>query len=110
MRRGKPVRDFPRLRHGGAHLTDPDKQYAGDVARRTLGGAVLGLLVAFTVALTLSAVLTERAGSTLRDTWTKIAAGHTLVPWRAMLLTVVRAQPAGWHCCRLVVRLSRAGH
>jgi len=84
---GKPVRDFPRLRHGGAHLTDPDKQYAGDVARRTLGGAVLGLLVAFTAALALTAILTERSGSTLRDTWTKIAAGHTLVPWRAMLLT-----------------------
>jgi peptide/nickel transport system permease protein len=37
-RDGKVVRDFPRLKFGGAHLTDPDNQWAGDVARRTAAG------------------------------------------------------------------------
>ncbi|MGZ5132166.1 MAG: ABC transporter permease, partial [Caldimonas sp.] len=36
---GKPVRDFPRLKFGGAHLVDPDAQWAGDIAMRTLLGA-----------------------------------------------------------------------
>ena len=84
---GKAVRHFPRLRHGGAHLTDPDKQYAGDIARRALGGAVGGLLVALVAALTLAAVLTEHGKGTLRDTWAAIAAKQTVVPWRAMLIT-----------------------
>jgi peptide/nickel transport system permease protein len=84
---GKAVRHFPRLRHGGAHLTDPDTQYAGDVARRALGGAVGGLLVALVAALALAAILTERSRTSLRDTWTAIAANHTVVPWRAMLIT-----------------------
>jgi peptide/nickel transport system permease protein len=84
---GKAVRHFPRLRHGGAHLTDPDNQYAGDVAKRALGGAVGGLLAALVAALALTAVLTEHGKGTLRDTWAAIADRQTVVPWRAMLIT-----------------------
>ncbi len=42
---GRTVRDYPRLRFGGAHLEDPATQKAGDIARRS----AFGLLQAFGV-------------------------------------------------------------
>ena len=42
---GRQLRDFPRLRFGGAHLKD-EGEWAGDVAKRALGGmAVSGFLI-----------------------------------------------------------------
>ncbi len=41
---GRDIRDYPRLKHGGAHLADPDKDFWPDVLQRgglgLLGGAV----------------------------------------------------------------------
>jgi len=37
---GREIRDFPRLKHGGAHLADPEKDFWRDVSER----AALGLL------------------------------------------------------------------
>src|SRR4030066_2125743 len=41
---GNVLRDYPRLRHGGAHLADPERELAGDVAKRARAGAGGGLL------------------------------------------------------------------
>ena len=49
---GRQLRDFPRLRFGGAHLKD-EGEWAGDVAKRVLGGlavaAVLIVLMIFSL-------------------------------------------------------------
>jgi len=37
-RDGQAVRDFARLKFGGAHLADPDRQWAGDITAKVLGG------------------------------------------------------------------------
>ena len=87
-RDGRPVRDFPRLRHGGAHLVDPAAQWAGDVTRRALGGAAGGALIAACVALAAAMALRRShggVGSAMRD----LAAGRTDLPLRAALLTVL---------------------
>ncbi|HYR05668.1 MAG TPA: ABC transporter permease [Gallionella sp.] len=47
---GNIVRDYPRLKYGGAHLAD-ESQLAGDVLRRTLLGALGGLLAGLLIAL-----------------------------------------------------------
>jgi peptide/nickel transport system permease protein len=48
---GNTSRDYPRLRHGGAHLTDVSQLY-GDIVKRSaigaLSGCLFGLLIAFT--------------------------------------------------------------
>ncbi|MBK9325206.1 MAG: ABC transporter permease [Hydrogenophilales bacterium] len=48
---GKEVRDFPRLKHGGAHLGDPEKEFWPDVLTRgglgLLGGIVCWALLVF---------------------------------------------------------------
>jgi peptide/nickel transport system permease protein len=83
---GRPTRDFPRLRAGGAHLSDPGSQVMGDVVRRSLAGLACGVLVAVAAVLALGAVLARSHGSwraALRD----LAQGHTDVRWRAMWIT-----------------------
>lgn len=47
---GTPVRDFPRLLHGGAHLVDPSRQWRGDVLLRGTSGAVLAVLAMLVLA------------------------------------------------------------
>jgi peptide/nickel transport system permease protein len=85
---GTALRDYPRLAHGGAHLQHPQQEWAGDVGRRAFSGALGGLL-AFAVIALATAALVRRAhggvGAALRD----IAAGHTDLPLRAMLGTVL---------------------
>ncbi len=44
-RDGVSVRDYPRLRFGGKHLTDPEAQWGDDVRQRSLGGLAGGALV-----------------------------------------------------------------
>jgi peptide/nickel transport system permease protein len=84
---GTLAREFPRLRHGGAHLTEPAQQLPLDVLRKTLAGA--GLAVALWIALTmlLAAWLAARHGQPFGATLTEIIHGRTQTPWRHMLLT-----------------------
>ncbi|MDP2706938.1 MAG: ABC transporter permease, partial [Burkholderiales bacterium] len=42
---GGQAREFPRLKYGGARLKDPERDWAGDVARRALGGVAGGAVV-----------------------------------------------------------------
>ena len=43
---GRPVRDFPRLVFGGAHLRDPASDWRADLAMRSLRGLAGGALAA----------------------------------------------------------------
>ena len=54
---GQIDRVAPRLKHGGAHLTDPAAQWAGDVTTRILKGLVFGLLFTVATAALLFAVI-----------------------------------------------------
>lgn len=84
---GKPVRDYPRLRHGGAHLTDPDTQWLGDVSRLAAVGAVAGGLLAGALAVLAAAVLAHRGGRSFPAAWHDIVRRRTRVPLGPMLLT-----------------------
>ncbi len=78
----------PRLLHGGAHLVDPLRHWAGDVALRAAGGLVLGGALAALLSAGLIYGIARRAAVTWR-----VAAGRVLrdayeVRWRAALVTV----------------------
>ena len=83
---GHPLRHFPRLRSGGAHLDDPDAQWAGDVARRLAAGLAGGLAFALAGGMLLAAGLARRHGG-WRQAVADIAADRSDVPWRAIWLT-----------------------
>ena len=84
---GRPVREFPRLAHGGVHLADPARQWLPDLLLRSAAGLAGGALAAV---LLVTAVLAARARAT-RTTfaacWRTVWRRQTEVPLRAMLIT-----------------------
>jgi peptide/nickel transport system permease protein len=80
---GGTVWDYPRLRHGGAHLDDPDERLA-DIAARALGGAAAGM--AIWLLLTALFILARARAGGFTGTLARVAAGRTRIPWRAALL------------------------
>lgn len=94
---GKPVRDFPRLAFGGAHLQDPARQWAGDLARRSAGGLAAGAAAGLLLAALVVALRARAAGETFAECWRAVWRRETDVPWRAILITVLAvALLAGW--------------
>ena len=84
---GREVREFPRLRHGGAHLSDPDTELVPDLARRALLGLASGAVLWILLAALLCAVLARRGTTDVDAIWHAVWRGETELPWRAVLLT-----------------------
>ncbi|KDC47313.1 ABC transporter permease [Bordetella bronchiseptica] len=83
---GKPQRDFPLLRSGGAHLQDPDAQRWPDLRQRFWTGLGLGAAAALAGGLLLALALARRRAS-LRAALADLVANRTELPWRAMWIT-----------------------
>jgi peptide/nickel transport system permease protein len=86
-RNGEPVRDYPRLEHGGAHLKDPARDWQGDVVARAVRGAAGGLVFALLASLGTAWLLRRSHGGTLAA-WRDLAADRTHLPLRALLVTL----------------------
>jgi peptide/nickel transport system permease protein len=85
---GRQARDFPRLKHGGAHLKDPAADWVPDIARRALRGVAMGAVLWVVLATLLCAVLARRNGAGVDAAWSAVWRGETWVPWRAVLATL----------------------
>ena len=86
---GGQVRDFPRLKYGGAGLQDPVRDRGLDIAQ-TAGAGVAGGIAVWLVCAILAACGVARAnGTPLKQAWLQVARGETEVPWRAILLTLL---------------------
>jgi peptide/nickel transport system permease protein len=93
---GEVTRVAPRLEFGGRHLgNDPESQWAGDIALRSLRGLVVGAVVAVLLSAAVLAVLARAQGQTLAATWARIRRRETPVPWHVALGTL-------WVLCLLV--------
>jgi peptide/nickel transport system permease protein len=86
---GQLRRVAPRLLHGGAHLSDPEHQWAGDLTARAGMGLLRGALLAAVGALALVAVLARGRGARFGETAASIWRGEGEIPWRAGLWTIV---------------------
>jgi peptide/nickel transport system permease protein len=86
---GQVRRVAPRLAHGGAHLADPARDSAGDVAWRVAVGLVAGAAIA----LALSAIAIVAIARSRRAGWSATARsvlrGEGDLPWRVALATVL---------------------
>ncbi len=83
---GSEVRVFPRLAFGGAHLKNPEQEWVGDLAARSVKGVLGGAVVALAVGALLCVGLGRRYGG-WRSAMTAVTRNRTELPWRAMLVT-----------------------
>lgn len=86
-RNGASVRDYPRLRFGGAHLKSPETEHASDLASRS------GIAVAKAIAISAGLVLiglvlgAMRQGQGVAIAWQTFIKGEAKWPWRSLALT-----------------------
>ena len=86
---GSQGRDYPRLKHGGAHLKDPASEWPDSIARSVIGGCAVGAVAWFLLALCVAAMAAQSGGTTIDATWAAIWRGGTATPWRAILFTLL---------------------
>jgi peptide/nickel transport system permease protein len=84
---GKPVREFPRLSHGGAHLKDPANEWLPDLLRRSAAGLAGGGLAALLLAALVAATRARAAQCSFADSARAIWRRETDLPLRTMLAT-----------------------
>ena len=64
-----PRRAFPRLKHGGAGLADPQRDWLGDVALRLVSGLVAGSLLAAGLRRAMQSRLQQESGPAWPAAW-----------------------------------------
>ena len=84
LENGRTMRDYPRLRYGGAHLSDV-RDRDRDVIKRTFGGVLraLGLWLCATVAVIF--LMSRGRPSSLALSMRMLAGGNTMFPVRTLL-------------------------
>ena len=85
----KQVREYPRLASGGAHLKNPEADWAGDVALNAGRGVVLGAVVWLVFAFVLLSATTARHSGSLAHAWQAVWRGEPGTPWRAVFITLL---------------------
>ncbi|MGH8763496.1 MAG: ABC transporter permease, partial [Nitrosospira sp.] len=85
---GRQVREYPRLKFGGAHLQDPETQLVADVTWRAGTGAGLGLFLWCMVVASLTMFLAHRGGTSFWAAFSGVWRGATKVPWNAMCIVL----------------------
>jgi len=86
---GEVRRVAPRLKFGGAHLSDPDTQWAGDVTRRVFVGLAAGLVVALVLSVLLISAVSRARRESFAVTFGRIRRRETPVPWKVACWTLV---------------------
>ena len=87
--KGVVTRVAPRLKFGGAHLTDPETQWAADVSTRGLTGAVVGLSLAAALCGLLTWLIGRANAQGIKAVWSAIWRQETKVPWHVAYITLM---------------------
>ena len=86
---GSQVRDYPRLKFGGAQLKKPAEEWSASVARAVVGGAAAGAVMWLFVALFVAAMIAQKTSTNIHAAWAALWRGDTPVPWRAVLFMLL---------------------
>lgn len=85
---GREIRDYPRLKYGGANLRDPGKERVEDIARRVLYSLFLAALAWVVVAAALVWLVAKRRRRVFRETATALWRGESEMSWNVILITL----------------------
>lgn len=84
---GKQIRDYPRLKYGGAHLQDLAQRDA-DIAALAFKGIAKGVFVWLLFVLAVLILAKRKQGTTFGQAASLIWHGKTTLPWRSGLITL----------------------
>jgi peptide/nickel transport system permease protein len=79
------IRDFPRLKFGGAHLGDDEEGRQADIGRRLLAAEALAVAILAGLAAVGTALLARRTTCSLGQAWRMLWRGETALAWNAVL-------------------------
>jgi peptide/nickel transport system permease protein len=79
------IRDFPRLKFGGAHLGDDEEGRQADIGRRLLAAEALAVAILASLAAVGTALLARRTTCSLGQAWRMLWCGETALAWNAVL-------------------------
>jgi len=83
---GIKYRAYPRLKIAGAHLVNPEKEYAIDIVIKSIKGVVIGILIS---ALIIGIfVLCIKKKESFVNTLRQIFRNELEIPWHTMLITL----------------------
>ena len=82
------VRDYPRLKYGGAHLGEREDEVIDDALFTAFRAGVLAFLVWLAVAAGAAALVARRTGLSQSEAWRRLWRGETVFAWNAVLLTL----------------------
>ena len=85
---GQPRRVAPRLQFGGAHLKNPEQEWAVDLTWRAAVGLGFGALAAVLLGAVLLALLARARDEGFGATWTRVRAAEDATPWHVALITL----------------------
>jgi len=83
---GLMQREYPRLKYGGAHLQNPEQEWATDVMWTALMGAVEALLVWLVVVSGIILWHAQRAGRSFFQQCQRIIFRKTDIPWHVIFI------------------------
>ena len=86
---GRVERVAPRLQYGGRHLQQPAEQWAADVAGRVVAGMAGGLLATALFAAVVVGLVARHARQPYTTTARQVWLGHTVIPWRVAVASVL---------------------
>jgi peptide/nickel transport system permease protein len=85
---GPQVRDYPRLKYGGAHLQAPQRDWQEDILLTIFRGVALALPLWLALSLFLVAACSGNENAASRVYWGAVWGGRTEAPWRAILIAL----------------------
>nr|WP_316638847.1 ABC transporter permease [uncultured Roseateles sp.] len=86
---GQIVRTSPRLKFGGAHLTDPASQWLADLTWRALLGAAGGLAVALAISVLVLSRLSRHWQVSLGEGLRRVRERELAIPWHVAFWTLI---------------------
>ncbi len=90
------VRGYPRLAYGGAHLSDPEREWLSDIVRGILFGGVKGIVLSLVLVNLLLMFMGMRAGCGFGYNARRVLGGETEIPWRVMIAVTTLMLVAGF--------------
>jgi peptide/nickel transport system permease protein len=85
---GKQVRDYPRLKYGGAHLDDPVTERVPDIVKRLFIGLTCGLVISLVLSSLIIFLLGRAHEVSFKQASHKIFKNDYYVAWTAMIIAM----------------------